>query len=52
MPLWKSKGWAVEILEEQTTSKTWPWFEVFEGGRRYEVVGPLTLESYGRVKSH
>jgi hypothetical protein len=52
MPLWKSKGWSVEILEEQTTSKTWPWFEVFEGGRRYEVVGPLTLESYGRVKNH
>jgi hypothetical protein len=50
MPLWKSKGWAVEILEETTTDRTWPWFEVFEGGRRYEVVGPLTLESYGRVK--
>lgn len=50
MPLWKSKGWAVEILEETTTDKTWPWFEVFEGGRRYEVVGPLTQESYSRIK--
>jgi preprotein translocase subunit SecD len=50
MPLWKSKGWTVEVIEESTTDRTWPWFEVFEGGRRYEVNGPLTQDSYSRVK--
>lgn len=51
MPAWKAKGWEVKILPPETTSdKGWPWFEVYEGGKRTEVVGPLTLDSYMRAK--
>lgn len=50
MPLWKAKGWEVQIIDEITSERTWPWFEVYEGGKRYEVNGPLTQESLMRAK--
>lgn len=51
MPLWVSKGWQVEIIEEQTTDKSWPWFEVFDNGKRFEVIGMLDQQSYYRAKA-
>ncbi len=37
-------------VDEETTDKSWPWFEVYEGENRYEVVGPVTAESFSLVK--
>jgi len=50
MPDWKSKGWAVEVLEDTDEEKTYPWFEICEGGKCYKVTGPLTAESYLKAK--
>lgn len=52
MPSWKQQGWDVEILKELSSSRGWPWFEVYlSNGRRFEVDGPLTLESYDKALS-
>jgi hypothetical protein len=48
---WQASGWQVEVIEETTTNKTWPWFEVCEGNRCYEVIGPLTATTLARAKS-
>lgn len=50
MPAWRAKGWTVEVIEETKSDRWWPWFEIYEGGRRFEVDGPLTQESYNRAK--
>ncbi|MFO0940071.1 MAG: hypothetical protein U0930_04825 [Pirellulales bacterium] len=51
LPRWRSVGWDFQKIDEETTDKTWPWFEVYEGEVRYEVVGPLTAESFSLAKS-
>jgi hypothetical protein len=51
MPDWKAKGWLVEVVDETSTSKGWPWFEICEGDVCYEVRGFLTADSYFRAKS-
>jgi uncharacterized protein YfaS (alpha-2-macroglobulin family) len=50
MPAWKAKGWTVEVIQETQSDRWWPWFEVYEGGKRFEVDGPLTLDSYNKAK--
>jgi hypothetical protein len=50
MPSWKSQGWEVEVLKETESTRRWPWFEVYmQNGKRFEVDGPLTLESYEKA---
>lgn len=50
LPVWQSKGWEIEILKETETTRSWPWFEVYlPSGKRFEVDGPLTMESYERA---
>lgn len=50
-PLWEAMGWKVEVIEETTTKKSWPWFEVCEGEKCYEFAGPVTLETLARLKA-
>lgn len=50
LPAWKSKGWEIEVLKESQSTRLWPWFEVYlPSGKRFEVDGPLTMESYERA---
>lgn len=51
MHKWTAKGWQVEVIEETSSKKLWPWFEICEGGRCYEVTGLLTAETYSRAKA-
>lgn len=50
MPGWQANGWEVELVKEVSSPRGWPWFEVYPaGGKRFEVDGPLTKESYDRA---
>ena len=50
MPSWKAQGWEVEVRKEIESTRRWPWFEVYmPDGKRFEVDGPLTLESYEKA---
>ena len=50
LPVWQSKGWEIEVLKESESTRLWPWFEVYlPSGKRFEVDGPLTMESYERA---
>ena len=50
LPVWQSKGWEIEVLKESQTTRSCPWFEVYlPSGKRFEVDGPLTMESYERA---
>jgi hypothetical protein len=50
-PLWEAMGWQVEVIEETTTNKPWPWFEVCDGDKCYEFAGPVTLEALAKLKA-
>jgi hypothetical protein len=50
LPNWKAKGWEVEVRKEIESTRSWPWFEVYlSDGKRFEVDGPLTIESYEKA---
>lgn len=49
-PAWEKQGWKVEVVEETTTDRGWPWFEVCENDKCYIVQGPLTIESLQKAK--
>jgi len=50
LPVWQSKGWEIEVVKESQSTRSWPWFEVYlPSGKRFEVDGPLTMESYERA---
>lgn len=52
MPSWEQQGWDVEVVKEIDSSRGWPWFEVYlANGKRFEVDGPLTLETYDKALS-
>lgn len=50
-PLWEAMGWQVEVIEETTTQKPWPWFEVCDGDKCYEFAGLVTLEALAKLKA-
>jgi hypothetical protein len=51
MPQWKSIGWAVDIIEDDATTQTVPWFEITDSdGMRFKSVGYLTRETFDRDK--
>lgn len=50
-PLWEAMGWQVEVIEETTTQKPWPWFEICDGDKCYEFAGGVTLEALARLKA-
>lgn len=44
---WQKLGWNVSIIEEQTSSRPWPWYEITDGdGLCFEVDGPLDKAKY------
>ena len=50
LPVWKSKGWDIEVLKEIDSTRSWPWYEVYlSNGKRFEVDGPLTMDSYDKA---
>lgn len=50
LPVWKSKGWEIEVLKEIDSTRSWPWYEVYlSNGKRFEVDGPLTIEAYDKA---
>lgn len=52
MASWQAMGWSVEIIEDDTTSETVPWFEITDSdGLRFKSVGYLTRETFERDKA-
>jgi len=49
MSRWQSQGWKIEIIEDDATTETVPWFEIIDSdGLRFKSVGQLTRETYLR----
>lgn len=52
MPQWKSIGWQVDIVEDDATTQTVPWFEITDSdGTKFKSVGYLTRETFDRDKT-
>jgi hypothetical protein len=48
---WEQVGWTVEVLTEIESTRSWPWFEIYDSdGSRFEVDGQLTRDSFEKAK--
>lgn len=51
MASWQAIGWQVEIIEDDATGETVPWFEITDSdGWKFRSVGYLTKETFARDK--
>jgi len=49
-PAWRKQGWQVEIIEDDSTTRSVPWFEVnLSDGRRFEINEYLTQSAYEKA---
>jgi len=48
---WEQVGWTVDVLNEIESTRSWPWFEIYDSdGSRFEVDGQLTRDSFEKAK--
>lgn len=52
MDVWRKEGWTIpKPLKESVSGQYYPWFDITDGdGLRFQVVGPLTKDSYERER--
>ena len=52
MENWKKAGWTIpEPLKEAVSGQSYPWFDITDAdGLRFQVVGPLTKDTYERER--
>lgn len=51
LPQWKAIGWTVDVVEDDATSQTVPWFEITDSdGVKFKSIGYLTKETFARDK--
>lgn len=52
MPRWIQSGWAVEMVKELDTARSWPWYEITDrDGSKFEVNGPLNNDNFQAAKA-
>ena len=49
LPQWESQGWQVDVMEDDATTRTVPWFEIYYRGKRYEAIGMLDKSLFEKV---
>jgi hypothetical protein len=48
---WEQVGWTVDVLTEIESTRSWPWFEIYDSdGKYFEVDGALTKDSFEKAK--
>jgi hypothetical protein len=48
---WEQVGWTVDVLTEIESTRSWPWFEIYDSdGKYFEVDGQLTRDSFEKAK--
>lgn len=52
LPQWKAIGWTVDVVEDDATTQTVPWFEITDSdGTKFKSTGYLTRETFERDKT-
>jgi hypothetical protein len=49
LPQWEAQGWQVDVIEDDATTRSVPWFEIYYRGKRYEAVGLLDKTLFEKV---
>ncbi len=49
LPQWQAQGWQVDVIENDATTRSVPWFEIYYRGKRYEAVGLLDKSLFEKV---
>ena len=49
MPRWIEQGWKVDVIEDDTTTRAVPWFEIYYNGKRFEATGLLDKVLFEKV---
>jgi hypothetical protein len=49
LPQWRAQGWQVDVVENDATTRSVPWFEIYYRGKRYEAIGLLDKSLFEKV---
>jgi hypothetical protein len=49
LPQWQAQGWQVDVIQDDATTRSVPWFEIYYRGKRYEAVGLLDNALFEKV---
>ena len=53
LPQWKAIGWTVDVVEDDATKQTVPWFEITDSdGVRFKVVGYMDIKAFEAAKAN